>query len=72
MVQVAINVAVVTAVVPPKGIPHPLLSYGGSNLVVSLAATGIVLGLSRPQRAAELTALHPALAASAGGVPEAG
>jgi cell division protein FtsW len=45
--QAALNVAVVTAMVPPKGIPHPLLSYGGSNLVVSIVSLGIVLSLSR-------------------------
>ncbi|MBS0266672.1 MAG: cell division protein FtsW [Planctomycetes bacterium] len=47
--QVALNVAVVTAMVPPKGIPHPLISYGGSNLVVSLLAFGVFLSLTRPQ-----------------------
>ena len=47
VVQAALNVAVVTAVVPPKGIPHPLLSYGGSNLVTSLLAVGIVVSLAR-------------------------
>jgi len=47
VLQVALNVAVVTAMVPPKGIPHPLISYGGSNLVVSLTALGIVLSLTR-------------------------
>ena len=47
MLQVALNVAVVTAMVPPKGIPHPLLSYGGSNLVVSLTVIGVVLSLTR-------------------------
>jgi len=45
--QAALNTAVVTAMVPPKGIPHPLLSYGGSNLVVSLLSIGIVVSLSR-------------------------
>jgi cell division protein FtsW len=43
---VTLNIAVVTAMVPPKGIPHPLISYGGSNLVVSLAAIGVVLSLT--------------------------
>lgn len=47
VLQVALNIAVVTAMVPPKGIPHPLISYGGSNLVVSLVALGIVLSLTR-------------------------
>jgi cell division protein FtsW len=45
--QVTLNVAVVTAMVPPKGIPHPLISYGGSNLVVTLAAVGVVLSLTK-------------------------
>jgi cell division protein FtsW len=47
ILQVALNVAVVTAMVPPKGIPHPLISYGGSNLVVSLLVVGIVLSLTK-------------------------
>lgn len=45
--QALLNVAVVTALVPPKGIPHPLISVGGSNLIVSLMLLGIVLSLSR-------------------------
>src|SRR5262245_10282267 len=45
--QVTLNIAVVTAMVPPKVIPHPLISYGGSNLVVSLAAIGVVLSLTK-------------------------
>lgn len=48
--QALLNVAVVTAMVPPKGISHPLISAGGSNLVVSLVALGIVLSLSRDVR----------------------
>ncbi len=45
--QAMLNVAVVTALVPPKGISHPLISAGGSNLVVCLLSLGIVLNLSR-------------------------
>lgn len=44
--QAMLNVAVVTAMVPPKGISHPLISAGGSNLVVSLLSLGIVYSLS--------------------------
>jgi cell division protein FtsW len=33
--------------VPPKGISLPLVSYGGSNLLVSLLSLGIVLSLAR-------------------------
>lgn len=46
VLQAAINTAVVTAVLPPKGISHPFLSYGGSNLIVSLTAVGIILSLA--------------------------
>ncbi len=45
--QALLNVAVVTAMVPPKGISHPLISAGGSNLIVSLLSLGIVVSLSR-------------------------
>jgi len=45
--QAALNIAVVTALVPPKGISHPLISYGGSNLVVSLISLGVILSLTR-------------------------
>lgn len=48
VIQAVLNVAVVTAMVPPKGISHPLISAGGSNLVVSLTMLGLVWGLSRP------------------------
>jgi len=47
VMQAALNVAVVTAMVPPKGISHPLISYGGSNLVMSLIGLGIVISLTR-------------------------
>jgi len=45
--QAMLNMAVATAIVPPTGIPHPFLSYGGGSLVVSLAAIGIVISLTR-------------------------
>ena len=47
VLQAMLNMAVATALVPPKGIPHPLLSYGGSNLVVSVVSLGIILSLAR-------------------------
>lgn len=54
VLQAALNSAVVTSLVPPKGISLPLVSYGGSNLLVSVAMLGIIVGLSRagPARAA--------------------
>jgi cell division protein FtsW len=47
VMQALANMAVVTALIPPKGIPLPLVSYGGSALVISLATLGIVCSLSR-------------------------
>lgn len=45
--QALLNAAVVTALVPTTGIPHPLVSYGGSSLVVSVVSLGIIVSLSR-------------------------
>lgn len=42
-----LNMAVVLGVVPPKGVPMPFLSYGGSSLVMSLLCVGVLLNLSR-------------------------
>ncbi len=47
VLQAAINVAVVTSMLPTKGISHPLLSYGGSNLVINLVSLGIVVSLAK-------------------------
>ena len=45
--QAVVNIGVVTAMLPITGIPLPFISYGGSSLVFSLAAAGIVLNVSR-------------------------
>jgi cell division protein FtsW len=47
VIQAVTNVAVVTAMVPPKGIPHPFLSSGGTNLLMNLASLGIVLSMAK-------------------------
>ncbi len=47
MVQALTNIAVVTNTVPYTGITLPLISYGGSSLVVTLAGIGLLLGVSR-------------------------
>ncbi|HHD11618.1 MAG TPA: putative lipid II flippase FtsW [Deltaproteobacteria bacterium] len=43
--QALINMAVVLGMLPPKGLPLPFLSYGGTSLMVSLAAVGILLNI---------------------------
>ncbi len=45
-VYVAMNVAVVTGVIPTTGLPLPFLSYGGSALVVNLALVGVLLNIA--------------------------
>ncbi len=46
-INIAINMAVVTALLPVTGLPLPFLSYGGSSLLVSSAAIAVLLNLSR-------------------------
>ena len=45
--QMMINVGMVLAVLPVIGIPLPLVSYGGSALVPSLVALGMLVGFAR-------------------------
>jgi cell division protein FtsW len=49
--QAAVNLAAVLGVAPLTGIPLPFVSYGGSSLVVLLAATGILLNIAVDERA---------------------
>lgn len=41
------NLAVVMGVAPPKGVPMPLMSYGGSNLMATMLCVGLLLNFSR-------------------------
>jgi len=45
--QAMMNLAVVTSLMPCKGIPLPFISYGGSNLLTCMAAVGILFNLHR-------------------------
>ncbi|GJM22160.1 MAG: stage V sporulation protein E [Planctomycetota bacterium] len=47
LVQAVLNIAVVTAVAPPKGLPLPFVSAGGTSLLVLSLSTGLFLGLAR-------------------------
>ena len=46
-IQVAINIAVVTNLLPNTGISLPFFSYGGTSLIMLLAQMGILLSISR-------------------------
>lgn len=45
--QALLNMSVVLALLPTKGIPLPLISYGGSSVVPTLAGVGILLNISQ-------------------------
>ena len=45
--QALLNMSVVLALVPTKGIPLPFISYGGSSLVPTLVGVGILLNISQ-------------------------
>jgi len=47
VVQAFINISVVLGLMPTKGIPLPLVSYGGSSLLVTLACIGVLLNISK-------------------------
>ncbi len=48
------NLGAVTGLLPITGVPLPFVSFGGSSLVVSLVAVGVLVSIGRarrPQRA---------------------
>ncbi|NYD41477.1 putative lipid II flippase FtsW [Nocardioides panaciterrulae] len=76
MGQMMINIGMVLALLPVIGIPLPLVSYGGSSLVPTLAALGLVIGFARrePEAARALAQKRRARSAglAAGRVPGQG
>ncbi|MFT4084631.1 MAG: putative lipid II flippase FtsW [Nocardioides sp.] len=65
--QMMINVGMVLALLPVIGIPLPLVSYGGSSLMPTLVALGLVVGFARrePSTAAALAERKARRAAAA-------
>ena len=47
VLQALINMSVVLGMMPTKGIPLPLVSYGGSSLFVTLACVGVLLNITK-------------------------
>jgi cell division protein FtsW len=47
IVQALFNISVVVSILPAKGIPLPFISYGGSSILITLAAVGILLNISQ-------------------------
>jgi cell division protein FtsW len=48
--QAVINVGAVVGVLPVTGIPLPFVSYGGSSLVITMAAVGILINIASRER----------------------
>jgi len=51
-IQAALNIGVVTVVLPTKGIPLPFVSAGGTSMLLSAAAVGVLLNIARQSAAA--------------------
>lgn len=70
--QALINVTVVIGLVPFTGIPLPFLSMGGSAMVSSLAAVGLLLSVSRGSQAAVTTRSQPRIVTASTQIRDAG
>jgi len=49
-IQMIVNLAAMTALMPLTGVPLPFISYGGSALIIDLAAVGILLNISKHKK----------------------
>ena len=61
VLQAFVNISVVMGLLPTKGITLPLVSSGGSSLLVNLLAVGVLLNISQ-----HATAGHRVVAAPTG------
>lgn len=60
--QACINIAVVVGLLPVTGVPLPLVSSGGSSLIMSMAAVGVLMSFARAEPgAAEAFAARPSV-----------
>lgn len=57
VLQAIINIGATTDSIPYTGVPLPFISYGGSSVVISLAAIGVLLNISRYIQEPETPAL---------------
>ena len=47
IVQALFNISVVISIVPAKGIPLPFISYGGTSVLMTMLAVGVLLNISQ-------------------------
>lgn len=65
--QSLLNIGVVSGALPTTGLPLPLFSAGGSSLIASLAATGLLIRVARESNEAEVVSLQERRNARKGG-----
>ncbi len=67
VVQAVVNIGAVVGVLPITGVPLPLVSFGGSSMMVMLTAIGILLNVARQEVAEAPAPLRATMAAAAAG-----
>lgn len=58
-VQTILNVAVVTGLIPPTGLPLPFISMGSTSIVVFMSGIGVLLSIDRQNNLREVVPLSP-------------
>ena len=58
LIPAGMNIGVATGVLPVTGLPLPFISYGGSSLLVTMTATGILINVGRHQKVSDLSYRH--------------
>jgi cell division protein FtsW len=56
--QASINIAVVTGSIPTKGLPLPFISTGGSSILLSMLAIGILLNIAKQSEKKDVSAIN--------------
>jgi cell division protein FtsW len=67
VVQALVNMGAVTGAMPITGVPLPLVSFGGTSLVISLVGMGILVSIARQARIAAPARSRRRAARPAGG-----
>ena len=49
VLQSIFNIAVVSGLLPTKGIPLPFISYGGSSLIINMYMVGVIVNIANSQ-----------------------
>jgi len=47
--ETLINIGAVVGLLPVTGIPLPFISYGGSSLVITMVAAGVLINIARQE-----------------------